>query len=680
LDVVSSPATADGYVIFGGSDGFVYCCNDRTGSLIWSVSTGSDIVSSPVIEQGRVYIVSIDGVVYCLRLDDGQVLWLQPTDGTEMSSPVIVGNAVVVGGGFPNSQVNILDKLTGAVLFSPSTDQMVNGTAAVSGTDIVIGAVGGDLYRIDTTTGGIVWQTTLSGEMNLATPMIDGTSIYVIPGEDSDRLNHVDIDSANWGANNWDVQFTDASAPTGYPTIDTLYAPSSPALSANTGVVVFTVRFDYYIDSDGDFWDDLYILNEYVYGVDPGTQAIIWTVSLGSASYSTYNDIPEYLIAPSPLILSTAGGDVAAIYSSVDSNIRFLDPTDGTVSSTQAVDAPGRSTPVFSNGWLYVGTDNEGIHAFESTVNTAPVAATTGFSPASGEDTATTTPTFSWAGFADAEDASGTIVHTIRIDDDGEVLMDWDDEVTLGAGVTSHSFSSALTKNTSYTYSVRAVDGSGAQSRWSEPITFSVDTIPDEPTNLSALAGNQQVSLTWTASTATDVASHELRWEDETGATVGSVSLGVSTTAYTAVALSNNVEYTFFLKAVDNDSDESAEVSVAATPTFPVQINGANFTSIQAALSAASAGDTVQLSAGEYVITATLVVPEGVSLAGDTARLTILSGDGTLDLVEVQSSGAGTSTISALTLTGGLSGVVNQVRWAQTAFPESEARLPTAAI
>ena len=45
----SSPAVADGKVVFGGNDGRLYCFNESTGDLIWSQYTLSRIASSPSI-------------------------------------------------------------------------------------------------------------------------------------------------------------------------------------------------------------------------------------------------------------------------------------------------------------------------------------------------------------------------------------------------------------------------------------------------------------------------------------------------------------------------------------------------------------------------------------------------------------------------------------------------------
>jgi outer membrane protein assembly factor BamB len=48
-------------------DGFVYCLDAGTGSLLWKFQTNGPIVSTPAVQDGIVYIGSMDHQVYALR-------------------------------------------------------------------------------------------------------------------------------------------------------------------------------------------------------------------------------------------------------------------------------------------------------------------------------------------------------------------------------------------------------------------------------------------------------------------------------------------------------------------------------------------------------------------------------------------------------------------------------------
>jgi acid phosphatase len=96
--------------------------------------------------------------------------------------------------------------------------------------------------------------------------------------------------------------------------------------------------------------------------------------------------------------------------------------------------------------------------------------------------------------------------------------------------------------------------------------TASADsTAPGFPTGLTATSGNQQVSLSWTASTDPDdaIASYYV-YRD--GAYVGSST----TTSFTDAGLTNGTTYGYQVTAVDTHRNESALSSgVSATPQAP---------------------------------------------------------------------------------------------------------------
>jgi hypothetical protein len=60
---------ANGVVYVGSNDGNVYALNARTGTLLWSYTTGWDVLdSSPVVANGVVYVGSWDSNVYAFGL------------------------------------------------------------------------------------------------------------------------------------------------------------------------------------------------------------------------------------------------------------------------------------------------------------------------------------------------------------------------------------------------------------------------------------------------------------------------------------------------------------------------------------------------------------------------------------------------------------------------------------
>jgi outer membrane protein assembly factor BamB len=70
--VASSPAIADGKLYIGSNDGYLYCLNATSGTLLWNYRIGTEAKSSPAIADGKLYIVSREGTVFCFGASSAQ--------------------------------------------------------------------------------------------------------------------------------------------------------------------------------------------------------------------------------------------------------------------------------------------------------------------------------------------------------------------------------------------------------------------------------------------------------------------------------------------------------------------------------------------------------------------------------------------------------------------------------
>ena len=100
--------------------------------------------------------------------------------------------------------------------------------------------------------------------------------------------------------------------------------------------------------------------------------------------------------------------------------------------------------------------------------------------------------------------------------------------------------------------------------------SYSSSPYPDAPTGLTATAGDGTITLSWTASSETDIAKYGVYYGTESGPTVKQAEVsGASTVTTTISGLSNNVPYYFRITAIDSDSYESGYSSeVSASPAF----------------------------------------------------------------------------------------------------------------
>ena len=141
---------------------------------------------------------------------------------------------------------------------------------------------------------------------------------------------------------------------------------------------------------------------------------------------------------------------------------------------------------------------------------------------------------------------------------------------TQVGSVTATSYTDAgLTNGTKYFYVVSALSTAGESVNSSEvsgtPASPApAPTVPAVPTALTATAGNQQVSLTWTASSG--ATSYHVKRSTASGgsyAQVGAPTIG----SYTDTGLTNGTTYFYVVSAL-NANGESANSSLAsATPT-----------------------------------------------------------------------------------------------------------------
>ena len=122
-----------------------------------------------------------------------------------------------------------------------------------------------------------------------------------------------------------------------------------------------------------------------------------------------------------------------------------------------------------------------------------------------------------------------------------------------------------LTNGTTYTFEVRAGNGTGegpASTVDAMPIA-----IPDAPENLSAAPGDGQVALSWEKpSNDAIIGSYSYEVSTDGGANYSPIAdSDDETTAHTVMGLTNGTEYTFAVRA-ENDAGKGLAATVTATP------------------------------------------------------------------------------------------------------------------
>jgi outer membrane protein assembly factor BamB len=103
-------------VVFGSTDGYVYCLAAQNGTTRWKFKTGAAVLGSPLINKGVVYIGGSDGHFRSFDLMTGNERWkFHGLDGPVVSTPLLDKNKIIFGAWDTN--LYALDKKSGKLIW-----------------------------------------------------------------------------------------------------------------------------------------------------------------------------------------------------------------------------------------------------------------------------------------------------------------------------------------------------------------------------------------------------------------------------------------------------------------------------------------------------------------------------------------------------------------------------------
>ncbi|TFH25759.1 phospholipid carrier-dependent glycosyltransferase [Candidatus Bathyarchaeota archaeon] len=309
--VASSPAVANGFLVVGSKDSYIYCLNASNGQLMWKFPTGNKVDSSPAIVNQRVYISSHDGWVYCLDVITGKLFWVSMVGGFAQSSPTIVDNRVFVGSG--NPELFCLNASDGALIWRQPTLYKVDSSPAVSEGIVYVAADNFHVYAFNASTGNELWRTHTGS--TFSSPSIYKGCVYI-----GSYDGYIVCLNAYTGTKIWQYQTDDSVA-------------SSPALAY--GYV--------YVGS----------LDKGVYCLKATNGEKIWKTQTG------------YWVWSSPEV---ADGNVYV--GSQDYNVYCFNAFTGAIKWSYATENSVDSSPAIVNGTLYFGSNDHNVYAFALTNST----------------------------------------------------------------------------------------------------------------------------------------------------------------------------------------------------------------------------------------------------------------------------------------------------------------------
>ena len=321
----SSPAVADGVVYFCAG-GRLYAVNVETGSLKWRYpaeeTLTATIKSSPVIGEDLVYFGAGDGKLYAITKDSGELGWTFVTKGIMSSSPMLADGVIYVGSS--DDHLYAVDAATGQLKWGggfKTRDDVSSSPAVVDG---LVYFLSNDmmLYAANALDGKAKWSVRVGNWSAASTPVVTENSVYLATG------NMLQVFQAKSGRLKWSLKFSND--------ISTIPAVAS-------GDVYFATRNGrlYAVTRAGKLkWPAPVELGSAAYGSPIVTEdAVIVGANRGTlAAFDPETGAPKwkYIVQPSALDYG---------------KVRYVNLA---------------SSPVVSDGTLYVLADDGALHAFRA--------------------------------------------------------------------------------------------------------------------------------------------------------------------------------------------------------------------------------------------------------------------------------------------------------------------------
>jgi fibronectin type 3 domain-containing protein len=144
----------------------------------------------------------------------------------------------------------------------------------------------------------------------------------------------------------------------------------------------------------------------------------------------------------------------------------------------------------------------------------------------------------------------------------------------IAAPAATNFTDTGLTNGTKYFYVVSAVNSAGesANSAQASATPVAPVVIPSVPTGLVAIAGNGQVSLSWSASSG--ATGYHLKRATASGGPYTQIA-APTTTSFTDSGLTNGTKYFYVVSALNSAGESANSTEVNAAPVAPVTVPAA---------------------------------------------------------------------------------------------------------
>ena len=319
-NVISTPAVANGSVIFGNSLGKIEALSLSNGKSQWTYQTGNAVYSSPAISSNKVVLGSGDGNIYCLSADRGKLLWVFKTASAVLGCPLIVQNTVYIGGS--DHHFRALNLNTGKEIWNfDGLDGPVMSTPVLYKDKLIFGAWDKNLYSLDAGNGKLLWKwnngsTVRNYSPAACIPVIKDDVVYIVAPDRYLTAIDINLGTTLWRNNESTVRESigisaDGQYVYGKAMNDTIVAFHT-SREKQTAAWKLDCGFGYehapsmLIEKDGIVFFGT--KNGRIYAIDPANRKRLWTFKIDNSMVNTVN-----VITSKQIIASTMDGKVSLL-------------------------------------------------------------------------------------------------------------------------------------------------------------------------------------------------------------------------------------------------------------------------------------------------------------------------------------------------------------------------------
>ncbi len=205
-EAIEAPAAIIGdRIVFGGTDGMLYCLDIKNGKMKWAYETDDKItgaanwIKSPNGEGIWIVVGSHDARLHCVDLETGKKQWIYETDNFINGAPAVSKGRTVFGG--CDGLLHVVNVKDGKKIKEIEVADYIAASAALTDTHAYVGHHGNRFVSIDIDNAKIDWKYGKKEFPYLSAPAV-GKDVIVVGGQDN-RLHCI---NRKTGKGIWDMR------------------------------------------------------------------------------------------------------------------------------------------------------------------------------------------------------------------------------------------------------------------------------------------------------------------------------------------------------------------------------------------------------------------------------------------------------------------------------------------